>query len=274
MSIFARARLAALVLAAAGAANASAGDGGDVPRQRENGAVALQVARSLAESPVKSVKDDADLKRIRQLVSPHIEGDALIIEGEIDSHIYDYLQYEAAKIVPVKVIELNSFGGNNDWALEIARKIKALGKTTLLVSGHYCASACAYLFAAGRERVASQDAWIGVHGARLGAGYLTTFQGLCFVDRESGGAFEPRKTGCQEFLAHWREVATASTNAAFDLMELNGVSPELRRTYFALPDDPEWPAHLNVVGKPDWRLTALEAQKYNLVTEVLPRTSY
>ena len=207
-------------------------------------------------------------------MSPHIEGDTLVIEGKIDSHIYDYLQYEAAKIVRVKVIELNSLGGNNEWALEIARKVKELGKTTLLLSGHSCASACAYIFAAGRERVAAEDAWIGVHGARLGVGYLTSFQGLCFVDLDTGSVFEPHKKGCQEFLAHWRELALASTNAAFDAMESNGVSPDLRKVYFQMPDDPDWPAQLNVVRKPDWRLTAAEALKYRLVTAVLPRSAY
>ena len=218
--------------------------------------------------------DGAEGQRIRQLISPHIEGDVLVIEGKIDSHIYDYLQYEAAKIVPVKVIELNSLGGSQEWALEIARKVKALGKTTLLLSGHFCASACAAIFAAGRERVAAEDAWIGVHGARLGVRYLTTFEGLCFVDLESGRAFEPDKKGCQDFLAHWREVALASTNEAFDIMESNGVSPELRAAYFQMPDDPDWPAQLNVIRKPDWRLTAAEALKYRLVTTVLPRTAY
>ena len=208
------------------------------------------------------------------LISPHIDGDALIIEGKIDSHIYDYLQYEAAKIVPVKVIELNSLGGSNEWALEIARKVKELGKTTLLSSGHYCASACAAIFAAGRERVAAEDTWIGIHGARLGAGYLTSFQGLCFVDLDTGSEFEPRKKGCQDFLAHWREVALASTNEAFDIMESNGVSPDLRQVYFQMADDPDWPAQLNVVRKPDWRLTASDALKYRLVTAVLPRTAY
>ena len=169
---------------------------------------------------------------------------------------------------------MNSLGGSNEWALEIARKVKELGKTTLLPSGHSCASACAYIFAAGRERVAAEDAWIGVHGARLGVGYLTSFQGLCFVDLDTGSVFEPRKKGCQDFLAHWREVALASTNEAFDAMESNGVSPDLRKVYFQMADDSDWPAQLNVIRKPDWRLTASEALKYRLVTTVLPRSAY
>ena len=172
------------------------------------------------------------------------------------------------------MIDLNSLGGNAEWALEIARKVKELGKTTLLRSQHYCASACAYIFAAGRERMASEDTWIGIHGVRLGAGYLTNFEGLCFVDLEGRSVFEPRKTGYQKFLNRWYEVTLASTNEAFDLMEANGVSPELRKTYFAMPDDPDWPAQLNAIRKPDWPLKAADASKYNLVTTVLARTNF
>jgi hypothetical protein len=218
--------------------------------------------------------ETADLDRLRRIISPHIEGDALIIEGRIDSHIYDYIQYEAAKVAKVRVIELDSLGGNAEWALEVARQIKELRKTTLLRSQHHCASACAYIFAAGRERIAAEDTWIGIHGARLGPGYLTNFEGLCFDDLEGGSAFEPRKAGCREFLNHWYDVTLASTNEAFDIMESNGVSPDLRKTYFAMPDDPEWPAQMNAIRKPDWPLKATDALKYNLVTTVLAKSNF
>jgi hypothetical protein len=266
MQLSAVALAIAMSLAMSDGLDFRAGEGGGA-RQRSFEPALESISRT-------APNDVADQDRIRKLISPHIEGDALIIEGKIDSHIYDYIQYEASRIVPLKVIELNSLGGSNEWALEIARKVKELGKTTVLLSGHYCASACSYIFAAGRERVASEDTWIGIHGARLGVGYLTSFQGLCFVDLETGTAFEPGKKGCRDFLAHWHAVALASTNEAFDAMEANGVSPDLRKSYFQMPDDPDWPAQLNVIGKPDWRLTASEALKYRLVTSVLPRTAY
>jgi hypothetical protein len=218
--------------------------------------------------------DNADLSRIRRIISPHIEGDRLIIEGRIDSHIYDYIQYEAARVAAVRVIDLDSLGGNAEWALMIARKVKELGKITLLRSRHYCASACATIFAAGRERMAAEDTWIGIHGARLGPGYTTNFEGLCFEDLEGGAVFEPRKIGCREFLSHWYAIALASTNEAFDMMESNGVSPRLRKTYFAMPDDPQWPAQMNALRKPDWPISAADAVKYNLVTQVLAKTDF
>ncbi len=218
--------------------------------------------------------DGADLDHIRRIISPHIEGDRLIIEGRINSHIYDYIQYEAARVAAVRVIDLNSLGGNAEWALMIARKVKELGKTTELRSQHYCASACVAIFAAGRERMAAEDTWIGIHGARLGPGYTTNFEGFCFEDLEGGMAFEPRKRGCREFLNHWYDVTLASTNEAFDLMESNGVSPELRETYFSMPDDPGWPAQMNAIRKPDWPLKAADAVKYNLVTKLLAKTNF
>jgi hypothetical protein len=218
--------------------------------------------------------DGADLDHIRRIISPHIEGDRLIIEGRIDSHIYDYIQYEAARVATIRVIDLDSLGGNAEWALMIARKVKELGKTTELRSQHYCASACVAIFAAGRERMAAEDTWIGIHGARLGPGYTTNFEGFCFEDLEGGMTFQPRKRGCREFLNHWYDVTLASTNEAFDLMESNGVSPELRETYFSLPDDPRWPAQMNAIRKPDWPLKAADAVKYNLVTKLLAKTNF
>jgi hypothetical protein len=239
--------------------------------------VVLMMSGSAVAGPrdfAGSADDAGDLNRLRRIISPHIEGDTLVIEGRIDSHIYDYIQYEAARVAKVRVIDLDSLGGNAEWALEVARKIRDLGKTTLLRSQHYCASACAVVFAAGHERIAAEDTWIGIHGVRLGPGYTTNFEGLCFDDLEGGRAFEPRRAGCREFLDHWYDLTLASTNEAFDIMESNGVSPDLRKTYFAMPDDPEWPAQMNAIRKPDWPLKASDAMRYNLVTKVLAKTNF
>lgn len=203
---------------------------------------------------------------LNKLYSPRIVGDTLLIKGRIDSHINDFLSREAKAIEGVTRIELNSLGGNHTWALDVARKIQQLGKTTVLPKGNFCASACVYLFAAGRERIAHQEAWLGLHGARLGAGFSTAFQGACFVELEEGPAFEPRKKGCQAFLGEWYGKAMQATNDAFGFMESNGVGRSLRETYFGMPDDEKWYEQANVVRKPDWFLVAPEALKFNLVT--------
>lgn len=205
---------------------------------------------------------------LNKLYSPRIVGDTLVIKGRIDSHVYDFLSREAKPIEKVKRIELNSLGGNTSWALDVAKKIQLLGKATVLPEGNFCASACVYLFAAGKERIADKASWLGIHGARLGAGFVTTFQGLCFVDLEDGTVFEPRKKGCQDFLKEWYGKAMKATTDAFDFMESNGVSANLRETYFAMPDDEKWYEQANVIRKPDWFLVAPEAVKFNLATEL------
>ena len=206
---------------------------------------------------------------LERLISPSIQGEVLTIEGTIDSHIYDFLSYEMAAMKNVKVVELNSYGGNAEWALEVARKLKDLQLETHIASGHVCASACVTIFAAGKSRVADADTWLGIHGIRLGAGYTTTFMGLCFVDMDDNSSiFTPKKKGCQEFLDHWYDVTKEATDEHFDFMERNGVDPLLRNTYYAMADDPAWPAAQNVLRKPDWVLTAAEALKFTLVTRV------
>ena len=51
--------------------------------------VVLMMSGSAVAGPrefVGSPGDSADLDRLRRIISPHIEGDTLVIEGRIDSH--------------------------------------------------------------------------------------------------------------------------------------------------------------------------------------------
>jgi hypothetical protein len=206
---------------------------------------------------------------LQKIYSPYIQGDVLVIKGRIDSHIYDYFAREAKALQAVTTVDLNSLGGNTEWALMVSEKIKVLKLNTLLRKGNFCASACTYLFAGGKTRTAEKETWFGIHGVRLGAGYITSFQGLCFIEMEDGtSVFEPRMKGCQDFLNKWYAVTLDWTNKGFDFMESNGVSKTLRTTYFSMPDDENWPEQLNVLKKPDWFLTVEEAVKYDFVTSI------
>jgi hypothetical protein len=73
-------------------------------------AAALELSGAAVAGPLGDA-DAVDQNRYWRTISPHIEGDTLIIEGKIDSHIYDYLMYEAARIAAVRMIELDSLGG-------------------------------------------------------------------------------------------------------------------------------------------------------------------
>ena len=210
------------------------------------------------------------IDELERIVSPVIKGDTLYIEGRIGSHIYDYLAYEAQALKAVKVVELNSLGGDVEWGLEIAKKLQALKIDTRLSADKFCASACTFLYAAGVHRYAARGTWLGIHGARLGAGYTTTFQGLCFIDLEGGKSeYFPKKAGCQAFVDHWYDLSLTATNNFFSFMEANGVLPSLRQTYFGMPDDPEWTDDMNVIRKPNWPLNSEDAVQYNLVTDLI-----
>ena len=77
-------------------------------------------------------------------------------------------------------------------------------------------------------------------------------------------------------MSHWYDVAKKATDDAFNLMESNGVSSSLRQTYYSMSEDPNWPQAMNVIRKPDRPLSAIEALKYNLVTDLVdsvPRVS-
>lgn len=200
--------------------------------------------------------------------SPTIKGDTLYIKGKIDSHIYDYISIEYKAMAKVKYVSLNSFGGSHDWGLEIGQKIQQLGKITILKSGNVCASACVYIFGSGKERLMSKDTWLGVHGARLGAGYNSSFLGLCFVHAETGHVFKENKSGCKDFLQSWYDISLKATNKAFDLIEKAGVSAELRTYYFSLDDNPNWYEQVNILKKPDLVIDSEMSLKYSLATGI------
>ncbi|MGH1469510.1 MAG: hypothetical protein ACRBBP_11680 [Bdellovibrionales bacterium] len=203
---------------------------------------------------------------IRKNISPRLVGDTLYIQGNIDSHIYDYLAYETR---PFKTVSLYSYGGNHNWALEIGRKLQELRVNTVIEDGAFCASACVYLFGSGSERIMHEGAWIGIHGARLHGGYVVEFSNNCvdFISA-SEGVFNKSKVGCSDFLSRWYETSLEATEKAFTLIEKAGVSTTLKNYYFSLEDDPHWYSELNVLKKRDLVLDANTALKFNLTTSV------
>lgn len=203
---------------------------------------------------------------IRSIQSPYILGDTLYIEGPIGSHIYDYLAYEYKALRAVKKVSLNSYGGSHDWSLAVAEKIKANKWDSVLTAEHVCASACVYLFGAGKNRVMSKTAWLGVHGARITGGYVITFKNLC--SEASLEKKEQLSVHCLTYLSKMHALALESTLKAFELMEASGVQRQLRDYYFSLEDDPHWYKFNNILRKPDLVLTAEEALNFNLATQI------
>jgi len=217
---------------------------------------------------VCSVTSFADL---RVITTPEIQGDTLYIEGPIDSHIYNYFAYEYKALEGVNKVSLNSYGGNHYWALLTAEKIKDYGFTTIVEDGNFCASACVYLFGVGSERLLGDNAWLGVHGARISGGHVITFRNLCPQENFEQGLAQSQE--CEEFLNNMFITAMDATSEAFDLIESAGVSPEFREYYFSLNNDPNWYRFNNILLKPDLVVNADSALEFQLSTGSLRNRS-
>lgn len=116
-------------------------------------ALALDVANAAVIAPRAKTMDGIEL---------HLEGEILMGDAErLEAN------FEQAKAAGLKVtaINLNSPGGLVVSGAAMARSIRARELRTVVGKNATCASACFMLFAAGRERIASEDARIGVHSA-------------------------------------------------------------------------------------------------------------
>lgn len=177
--------------------------------------------------------DEKTTKELGKLYSPKIVGRTLYIKGIIGGHIYDFMAYEDKNIrEQVDVIDLNSLGGSAEYALEIAQKIAGYKKKTKISSGSYCASACVVLFSAGITKEMADDTWLGVHSARLGAGFLTKYWGLCFIEMDDGDQYMPTKKGCKEVVQYGYDLAFDMTNRIFDFMEKSWRFARLAKNLF------------------------------------------
>ncbi len=202
--------------------------------------------------------------------NPVIEGDTLYVGGVIDSHIYDFLARSQDDLVGVSHVSLNSFGGNSRWALEIGRKIRALGLSTRVDKGSHCASACIYLLGSGVHRSAHESIWLGLHGARLGGAIFMAIASSCAIDQLAKfDLITLEDPTCQVVLDKWYRVAKATTDESFDLMEDAGVLSSLRATYFAMDEDEAWFKEGNILRIKDWIMTPEEALQFRLIHQIV-----
>ncbi len=232
-------------------------------------AVVLSLFTFFSFTSAKAAVDGSDTESSSQYVheiqSPRIEGDSLLIQGKLDSHIYDYIAYEWQKLKKLKYVDLNSLGGNSEQAMLISRKIRQLGLITRVRSGSVCASACISLFGAGVERHIAADAWLGVHGARGGQSHIQKFYNLC----HDNDRWMLDKKECQNFVRGWYADAKKVTLEFFGVLEQYGISSELRKTYFSLPLESDWTENFNVLQIVDWVLQPETALSFNLATRIL-----
>lgn len=100
-----------------------------------------------------------------------------------------FLESEAYGAAGPGEIALHSPGGVVDEAIALARRIREEGLNTRIEPEAYCASSCPLVFAAGVERIAHPDAWIGVHQAFAAAGSFGSLQdGIASAQRVAASA--------------------------------------------------------------------------------------
>ena len=96
-----------------------------------------------------------------------LKGVALIL-GEIDLNTSNQFQQMLVENPNLHLLVLDSLGGTVVPALDIAAAVNALGITTYVPEGATCASACTFIFFAGKERLAAGN--LGVHQMSLPSG--------------------------------------------------------------------------------------------------------
>jgi ATP-dependent protease ClpP protease subunit len=197
-----------------------------------------------------------------------VHGTTISISGEIDETLYDSFAYLGAALKSIDTIELNSPGGNFEYAVLLSQKIQQLNVTTVVRSGASCASACVYLYSAGKKRIASRNSWFGVHGVRIGGDLAWRIITNC-SSQDNSLHEQTFSRACHKMLDATKVWAQDATEKQFELLEANGVSPMLARTFYALQDDPNWIDNLNVMKKPDWVISAADAVHYGIVTDLL-----
>ena len=88
-----------------------------------------------------------------------------------------FRRFDEQQSRPAEIVLFDSPGGLVQEAIALGRYIRERGLSTLVYRDGLCASACPLAYAGGVERLASEEAWIGVHRAYVterGTGDLLT----------------------------------------------------------------------------------------------------
>ena len=185
--------------------------------------------------------------------------DTLYIDGEVIAEIADELTLDAEGRITAVV--LNSYGGLVTAGQDLAENIRRRGLTTIVPARGQCSSICTLIFQAGLRRLAARDAQFMYHGARAGSMVMQTIY-RDVLERDGPQAAE------RLFYETWASDTARRTEEMFSAIESYGASRALREDYFRLPDEPNFFERGNPLRKPDWTLSAEQAARYGVVTEL------
>jgi hypothetical protein len=89
-------------------------------------------------------------------------GSALYVSGPIAAGLGDAVEKAITSTKGLRIVVLDSWGGDTHEAMRIATAIEGNHLSTGV--DHRCASACTFIFAAGRERILLPPGKLGFHG--------------------------------------------------------------------------------------------------------------
>ncbi|MEO1200923.1 MAG: hypothetical protein AAFX39_17155, partial [Pseudomonadota bacterium] len=138
---------------------------GDQTRPYLPAARPIAPGRDLPQDRAWPAASEAAPMQFRRL-GPIIMAAGTITPGTAASFDRFLAEQEGAE-EPLREVVLHSPGGLVDEAIALAVRIRAEELDTHVVEQGYCASSCPLVFAAGKDRIAHADAWIGVHQAFL-----------------------------------------------------------------------------------------------------------
>ncbi|WP_430465754.1 hypothetical protein [Tabrizicola sp.] len=91
-------------------------------------------------------------------------GNLLLINGQIsEGDARRFATFIEDTKEPITHVAFNSPGGVIVDSLEIGRKIRSLGLSTVMLPGMLCLSSCPYMFAGGIDRIVSRTSAVGLH---------------------------------------------------------------------------------------------------------------
>lgn len=210
------------------------------------------------------INNPSDTIKPSATIRDKVIGDTLYIDGEIHPFMAEYFfdgMEGPGKARNIKTVVLNSFGGLAEAGYQVAKIIRERGITTIIPAGGTCASACTIIFQGGLVRKASRNSVMLYHGVRAGRTAMSTIYRRAV---EEDGEDEAKKL----FFETWYKTASEATALMFSRYEELDASPELEEFYMSLPEDPNYFENGNPLRIQDWRVSACETMKYNLVTEL------
>lgn len=199
--------------------------------------------------------------RAKNFLEDNATGKTLFVEGQTDRSIYDIISMDSK----INRIEFNSYGGPVFMGDEVARIIRERKITTSVREGARCASLCALVYQAGIHREAHVKSWFGYHGM-LDLSLQSFYEVKC-IEVNKRLKLENEQL-CRDLKVKWLTECKKRTDIYHNLIEQYGATTALYEDFKKRDPDPEWDENGNCSAVMPWQMSASEAVRYNIVSEL------